>query len=93
MTIIQHKVQLSHILIVQLRQMLANKHQNLQHHQLYTCSVTEDVMNPKAYSPTRGCLMMATSLKACVFWSEQRQELSYVSCQIINIYMRKGNLE
>jgi len=26
-------------------------------------------MKPIAYSPIRGCLIMATSLKACVFWS------------------------
>ena len=27
-------------------------------------------MNPKAYSPARGCLIIATSLKACEVWSE-----------------------
>ena len=37
---------------------------------LPTYRVTNEVMNPNAYSPICGCLMMATSLKACVFWFE-----------------------
>ena len=41
---------------------------------LHTWRVTVEVMNPKAYSPIRGCLMMATSLKAWVFWSETQKK-------------------
>ena len=39
-----------------------------------TCRTREEVMNPNAYSPTRGWRMMATSLNACVFWSEHRKQ-------------------
>lgn len=37
--------------------------------QYVTWRVRDDVMKQIAYSPTLGCRMMATSLKAWVFWS------------------------
>lgn len=37
-----------------------------------TCRVTVDVIKPKAYSPTRGWRIIATSLKAVVFWSTKK---------------------
>lgn len=39
---------------------------------LHTCRVTVDVIKPNAYSPTRGWRIIATSLKAVVFWSVKK---------------------
>lgn len=48
----------------------------------HTCRTTDEVMNPKAYSPIRGCLIMATSLKACVFWSAIGGYVSIITLQL-----------
>lgn len=37
-----------------------------------TWRMTVDVIKPKAYSPTRGWRIIATSLKAVVFWSAEK---------------------
>jgi hypothetical protein len=50
--------------LVQFRPLQSKKH-------IITCSIRVEVMKPKAYSPTRGCRIIATSLNACVFWSAQ----------------------